>query len=276
MTQAQSILTKNQKKIEGWKAYTENGQRYRIKAEIRFDDECNNGHNTFAITGEIERLASNGRWMEDSCGCIHEDIAKHFPHLRPFIKWHLTSSDQPMHYVANTVYHAGNRDYNGLLKGEIKSYDYSLLFNNVPIRHKIGGDKFIKWVAALSDEEKQNQSLVAVEHDNRNGYNFRPHHTLSGYPVNKWHECPLKEEKEANEFLQAIKQCKITLVKEPCAWGKGKERDFDAARACAVWPDATDEQLSLDPDELRKLLEERQESLMQEFRQDMEKLGFVY
>jgi hypothetical protein len=39
-------------------------------------------------------------------GCCHDEVAKHFPELAPFIKWHLTSSDGPMHYIANTVYHA--------------------------------------------------------------------------------------------------------------------------------------------------------------------------
>ena len=28
------------------------------------------------------------------------------PELAPYIKWHLVSSDGPLHYIANTVYHA--------------------------------------------------------------------------------------------------------------------------------------------------------------------------
>lgn len=39
-------------------------------------------------------------------GCCHDEVAKHFPELAPLIKWHLCSSDGPMHYLANTVYHA--------------------------------------------------------------------------------------------------------------------------------------------------------------------------
>lgn len=46
----------------------------------------------------------------ESCGCIHETIAAAFPELAPFIKWHLVSTDGPMHYVANTVYLAGARE----------------------------------------------------------------------------------------------------------------------------------------------------------------------
>lgn len=86
------------------KLYTEDGQQYKITAEVRFDDECKNGHKTFAITGEILRKARHGRWEFDSCGQIRDDIAKHFPNLVPYLKWHLCSTDGPMHYLANTLY----------------------------------------------------------------------------------------------------------------------------------------------------------------------------
>lgn len=102
-----SILTKKQVKTFK-KAYVENGLEYVLIAKVRYDDECGNGHNTFAITGEIWR-AKNGQPIGrdcESCGCIHEDIARRLPGLAPYIKWHLVTSDGPMHYVANTVYHA--------------------------------------------------------------------------------------------------------------------------------------------------------------------------
>jgi len=102
-----SILTKKQVKVYK-KAYKENGQEYVLIAHARYDDECGNGHNTFSITGEIRR-AKQGQSIGgdcESCGCIHEDIAKWLPELAPYIKWHLMSSDGPMHYIDNTVYHA--------------------------------------------------------------------------------------------------------------------------------------------------------------------------
>ena len=102
-----SVLTKKQVKMFK-KAYVENGQEYVLIAKVRYDDEYGNGHNTFAITGEIWR-AKNGQPIGrdcESCGCIHKDITKRLPELAPYIKWHLVSSDEPMHYVANTVYHA--------------------------------------------------------------------------------------------------------------------------------------------------------------------------
>ena len=102
-----SVLTKKQVKMFK-KAYVENGREYVLIAKVRYDDECGNGYNTFAVTGEIWRAKQGqpiGRDCE-SCGCIHEDIAKWLPELAPYIKWHLVSSDGPTHYIANTVYHA--------------------------------------------------------------------------------------------------------------------------------------------------------------------------
>ena len=108
-----SVLTKNQTKKYGPRLYEYGGRKCMITARVRFDDECGNRHNTFSITGEIYSAVEleNG-WGQiktdrsfQAGGCIHEDVAKAFPELAPLIKWHLCSSDGPMHYVANTMYH---------------------------------------------------------------------------------------------------------------------------------------------------------------------------
>jgi hypothetical protein len=92
-------------------------KRANIHVELRFDDHCGNGRQTFNITWHI--AVPGGRdWI--TAGCRHEEIAEYFPELVPLIKWHLVSTDGPMHYIANTTYHASNRDYNGLLKGETR------------------------------------------------------------------------------------------------------------------------------------------------------------
>src|SRR5579862_6293832 len=52
-----------------------------IRAEIRFDDNCGNGHNSFAVTGDIFKMVHKGRKIEIAGGCIHDDIAKAFPEL---------------------------------------------------------------------------------------------------------------------------------------------------------------------------------------------------
>jgi hypothetical protein len=115
---AQSVLVKYQHKNykKTWKDTT--GQKWTITAQVRHDDQCGNGHNSFAITGNIFKGG------EDYIGgCIHKDIAEHFPELAPFIRFHLYNTEGgPMHYLANTIYLAGERDCHGLLKGEFRQH----------------------------------------------------------------------------------------------------------------------------------------------------------
>lgn len=92
-----------------WKAsreWTEGKDRMRLTVELRFDDNCRNGHHTFAATAV---LRENGK--ECAGGCLHDEIARHFPELAHLLRWHLCSTDGPMHYVANTLYFLGFTAY---------------------------------------------------------------------------------------------------------------------------------------------------------------------
>lgn len=93
------------------------GTGARLTVEIRHDDNCKNGRESFAITGEV-RVPG----MRDIAagGCLHDDIARVFPELAGLIKWHLCGIDGPMHYLANTIYAAGDRDCHGLAAGEVR------------------------------------------------------------------------------------------------------------------------------------------------------------
>lgn len=223
-----SQLIKDQKKVYGPKFYTENGTRYRVTATVRYDDQCGNGHNSFAITGNQERH-ERGRWEEDSCGCLHEIIAKQFPELAPYIKWHGMNSDGPTHYVENTVYHAGDRDCWGLRKGEGRQ-----------IRNGKTGEP--AW------------ELVAVD---ANG-EMVPTYKLPEYADG---ENP--------------PECQYRLEWRPwMRWGDGKERDLQAARSTAIWPDATDEELTAPG--LEDRLKARLPKLIEEFQQALKELGLTY
>ena len=197
------------RQVEGY------GEDATLSVELRFDDECGNGHETFAITGEVRRPGQRGI---EAGGCLHDDIAKVFPELEPLIKWHLTSTDGPRHYVADTCYHAGDRDCNGLRRGERK-----------PI---LGPDKVPTWVPKITPEKyvKGTQQPVPV---------------LVEYEL---------------------------LYRE----GEGKERDLAAARSCAVWPDATDEELCQERPQLEVALKARLPALLAEFKQAMLEIGFIY
>lgn len=190
-----SVLTKNQ--FKNFEKEFKDGDTYcRLKVKIRYDDECGNGHNTFAITAD---LYENGRNV--SGGCLHEEIEKHFPELAPLIKWHLCSSDGPMHYVANTLYHSNSyepRNFWAYIEGNCIKYGT---------------------MEELDYLKKKYGSNVEFKVDEKSG----------------------------------------------------KVANFDHARSCAIWPEATEEELKSEIALLSRL-----PALMEEFKKSMESLGFTY
>lgn len=271
----ESKLTKNQKKVYGWKSYVENGTTYRIRATVRYDDDCGNGQNSFSVTGDIDRKASNGRWMEDSGGSIHDEIGKHFPELIPFFKWHLMSSDGPMHYLANTRYFAGNRDSWGKLKGEPRTWETKIRFGTFPMLFEYE-KRTIEFLQSLSKEQLAELEVMPVEHKREpDGYKYAPKWTFTTLPC-EWYQCPFDNEAEAIEFLDSLNWGSISFDMVATDWGEGKEREFDKARSAAIWPEATEEELSASREVLTATLEARLPALIEAFRKDMESLGLTF
>ena len=270
MTNA-SKRTKNQKITTEYRMRKDGKEKCR--AFIRYDDECGNGHNTFSITGETRELY-NGRWHEGSGGCIHETVAEYFPEYAPFIKWHSVSSDAPMYYIENTVYHAGNRDCWGKLKGEPKSYKTVIKFGNFTVTFKMP-DNFTAWLEKLENYDLTIASVPYIERAGNN-YKFQSKYTFLPFALEEWHKAPFDTLEEAQQFLEALKKYPPQYLKEADSFGEGKEREFDAARSSAIWPEATDEQLSLPKEELTALLMARHENLMNEFYKAMLELGFTF
>jgi hypothetical protein len=88
--------------LAGPKEYIEDGITYRITAKGGLHYMKGNSKPYFSVTGDIDRKADNGRWVDDMGGCIHDEIAKHFPHLVPLIAFHLRDIDgAPMHGGGN-------------------------------------------------------------------------------------------------------------------------------------------------------------------------------
>lgn len=206
-----------QRPVRGW------GAGAYIVAEMRFDDECGNGRHSFAATATIMRPRASDI---EAGGCLHEEIARYFPELTRLIKWHLVSSDGPLHYIANTIYHAGDRDCHGLKAGEFRQHT-----SRGP--HQAGG--------------------------------------VAGVP--NWE---LEEPKECDVY-SVVRPEPVVLNWVPSGrTGEGKKRELDHARSSAVWPEATDEQLMAEPEELRAALEDRHPQLMADFRREMEDAGFLW
>lgn len=257
-------------KAQGFKAGS------RITVEVRFDDECGNGKQSFSVTGHIQEPGMRD-WSAG--GRIHEDIAKFFPELADLIKWHLTSTPGPMHYASNVCYLAGNRDHWGLLKGEAsrspKHQDNRILFGDSPVSHKISG----RLKTFIEDKLAGDKlfTIVPVEHNKKEGdtYDFKPKYTFEGF-VCQWYECPFDTLAEAQEWQSALSTCQVEFITVPTLFGEGKERQLDAARSAAVWPEATDEQLCAPRAELEAALAERLPALMAAFRADMESIGMLW
>ncbi len=260
------------------------GEPARLTVQVRFDDKCKNGHNTFSITGEIR-----GKYERDIAGgCLHDDIAQVFPELAPLIKWHLVSTDGPMHYIANTLFHASDRDHNGRRAGEpITRRDYAVRFNGVPVAHRVKKSlfEFITYKREFNARTPTSNpahspfTVVAVHYVPRKGdnYQFGPKYTFEGFE-RAWHECPFDSETEALEFAEALNTCRVELVEIDTVTGyaEGKKRELDHARSSACWPEATDEELTRDPAALKAALEARLPALLQAFRADIERAGFAW
>ncbi len=265
-----STLTKQQYKSYGPRPVDGYGKGAAIWAHVRHDDECGNGHNSFAITGTVREP---GRRDEVAGGCLHDDIAKAFPELAPLIRFHLFDTDGgPMHYIANAAHLAGDRDCWGRAAGEASAWETAVEFAGFPLRWR--GNRagaFLKWLATAEGSDFE---LTRIDHEKeKDGRQlYGPKWTLGSAP-DKWHECPFDTEAEGLEFLAAMR-LGWKLVKLPTAFSDGKPRELDAARWAACWPDATDEELTAPG--LEDRLKARLPGLMVEFRAAVESLGFTW
>jgi hypothetical protein len=126
--------------------------------ELRFDDECRNGHESFAITATIDEQI-NGRFRDYMGGCCHDEIVAHFPELAHLIKWHLTSTDGPMHYLANTLYHADEH-------GPNKAYVY-FTGDNDPLNIGDNKERLLRYCGEDIARQAESMPCYRVEWDEK-------------------------------------------------------------------------------------------------------------
>ncbi len=102
----ENTQTTNRLKAYKVKEYTKNGQRYRIKVEIRLNDECGNGYEDFALTADGYEIKANGHKDFAFGGCCHDEILAQFPELAIFERLHLCDfKGAPMYPEANLLCH---------------------------------------------------------------------------------------------------------------------------------------------------------------------------
>lgn len=258
------------------------------RAKLRFDDQCGNGHNSFAVTGESGYVdeARKARGMgyvlqADSFGCLHDDIARVFPELAHLIPFHLFDTAGPMHYPANPIFLAGDRDCWGKRAGEPHRFELRIVFGDNPIEHGPGGswvrDKFAAWVGAqIESGMPAHYGVESIPHKDEGkagGYKFKPHYTLSGYACD-WTGAPFDSERAARNFADALVTQRPRVISVAVSWGEGKARELDAARRSACWPEATDSELSAEPETLRAALMARLPALLDSFESALRDAGF--
>lgn len=274
MKKLESVLTRSQKKIFK-KDIMVDGKQGRIVAEVSYDDACGNGHNSFAITGTVysSRTSTADIYFETG-GCIHEEIAKHFPNLAPYIKWHSISSDEPIHYVANTMYWARDRTHQDKEIGEAVAWDKRFKFTDFPFSFKEQEKGFWEYLENVGDFN--NISVEAVPYTKQDGdYDFSDNYSLTGFikenETKKWYKAPFKSKREADEFLEALRISDFEYVQTPTNWCEAVEPNLENARSSAIWEDATLEQL-----QNKQILMDRLPALQADFRNAVEELGFTF
>ena len=257
-----------------------------MRVEVRYDDQCKNGHNSFSVTatvwdskrGEPNQKSDRGFIMG---GCCHDEVATAFPELAHLIKWHQRTSYGPLFYEGNTVYLAGERDHWGKLKGEPRSYEARIVFDAFPFPELVGKlpGKFIEYLQTADAKQGERYAFTILEvqhpdHGKPGKYQFKPKYTVGGYGV-EWYRCPFDTLEEAEQWTKALENEPFKFVSVPTAWGEGKARELDKARRAAIWPEATDEELMVPEDELRAKLAARLPALKAAFRADLDACGLV-
>lgn len=246
--------------IEGY------GEGGRMQVTVGYDDHCGNGHPDFYITGEVTTAKSRRRKDIAAGGCLHDDIVQVFPELAHLIPWH-HASPKPMHYIANTVYHASDRDHNGRAKGEPCAWETYIAFEGSVVPHREPSLGFGKWLLENKDKVFDTVRFQQGKYTwwtiSADGENFRNRRIfLTEYETDLW-------------VVALNSRVPFTLKKAPTEFSEGKERDLAAARATAYWPEATDEQLCLPQEELTALLEARLPQLVEKLETMVKSLGFV-
>ncbi len=241
-----TVLVKHQKKVTDWKEYEEHGQTYRIRSTVRYDDECGNGHNSFAVTGEIEHKRGNHRFYEHSGGCIHDKVGKWFPEIKPLIKWHLTSSDGPMHYTANTLHY----------------YKKHLFLLNKP--------------TIMAELQKRRDTLKSA--GALTLHRFESIWVLEGVYQGKKYSVDRSMTWEKPSVKEMYEEIYTDILGDPAKdlyLNKGDtiESTLASARHCAIWDDMPG---GVDVADMEKQVEARLPQLLKDFRKAVEGYGFTY
>lgn len=238
----------------------EHNEKYELTVNISYNDYCKNGHNSFHITGYFRNYED----YTSQSGSIHDTISEIIPELKKYLKWHGFTQDGPIHYVENITYYAEEEK-----SGVPDSWSEFLRFKGFPISFKYP-DYLRDFIRKVDDFSELEILEIGYNGKNNGSYKFGPKYTFKGMPED-WYKCEFDTEYEIREFKKACVEFGVEFIRNPVGWTEGKVPDIEAARKCAIWPDATLEQLRN-----KDLLEERRGDLINEFTSDIIELKQKY
>lgn len=177
-----------------------------------------------------------------------------------------------------------------LLKKVSEKWMFVRDLDGIPVEDRVPElEKYWKWINATPEGPRDYVAgtlFAAGDRDSEGGRRGEPK-IIDYYPLTSDHglvfkcdsggkPCPVvtSNEAEAREIAKSCGSCNV--IEHVVARHVGKDRDFDAARRIAAWPDATDAQLSLPPAELEQLLLRRLPGVRAALRRDIEELGFTW
>lgn len=268
-------LHKTQKWTSEYRKIKHHGTNPRMRVFIRYDDECGNGYQSFAITAEIVTNESLRQNDVDSCGCLHDEIEKFFPELAHLVKHHSKGEDRIAGYPGNALYLAGDKDCWGRRKGDPSLTSDVIYFGDSTVPHEISTSlkKVIEGNEGATFGYKPILGSVRTYKEDRYPTNYAL--TVNGKPTTEhWGPAQFNSEDQAKDWTEALNNL-------PCRFGiyviersSGKERELDAAREAAHWPEATDEDLMAE--NLKEVLEARLPGLLEEFKAEMDSIGLKH
>lgn len=156
--------------------------------------------------------------------------------------------DGPIYYPANTIYHAGERDWQGLLKGEV--------------RQGVTRSGASMWTVRVFP--KPGVSLKDLVDAGLITKNVAENHVKYDIPPFSFITAHVEMVVVGDQPPDLLEIRVVPLNKV----GEGKDRDLDAARVTAYWPEATEEDLTAPG--LKERLEARLPGLIAEFKALME------
>lgn len=208
------------------------GRELKISLCIRYDDSCGNGYHTLGFTFD-SKISKTGRW--DSCGSCSDTIEKVFPEFASFLRFHLMGDGKNQTAMANAIYHASDKDYNGRRKGDVVSFETAIVFDGSSIKHKF--KKGI--VEKMLDKKIAGEEFKVVEIPYTGEYNLPSKFTCVG--ATTWHTCEFDTEVECSGFVSDLNSKNFQMVKIPTSISEGKERDFSAANRSMFGADIPNE-----------------------------------